>query len=346
MQWTTSELASKLKGELVGDKDKVIAQPARIEDAGSNDISFIANPIYEKYAGQCKAGALLVSRSFSVEVPPSTTLIKVEDPYKAFAFVLKEFSKAATDKSGIEQPIYADATADYSEARYIGAFAYIGKNVKIGKGAKIYPHVYLDDNVEIGENCTVYSGVKLYAFSKVGNNCILHSGAVIGSDGFGFAPNVQGVFEKIPQLGNVVIEDDVEIGANVCIDRATLGSTFIRKGVKLDNMVQVAHNVEIGSNTVIAAQAGVSGSTKIGAQCMVGGQAGFTGHIEIAPGTKINAQSGVAKNIKQGGKAWNGSPATEYKQSMKSLAALKSLPDMQRRLIALERAFEKNNKEE
>lgn len=345
MQWTTLEVASKLQGELVGDKDKVIVQPARIEDAGEKDISFIANPIYEKYAAQCKAGALLVSKSFSAEVPDSTTLIKVGDPYQAFAFILREFSKAASDKSGIESPIYTDESAEYSQAQYIGAFAYIGKNVKIGKGSKIYPHAYLDDNVEIGENCTIYSGVKLYAFSKVGNNCILHSGAVIGSDGFGFAPNAQGVFEKIPQLGNVVIEDDVEIGANVCIDRATLGSTYIKKGVKLDNMVQVAHNVIIGENSAIAAQAGISGSTKIGKYCLVGGQAGFTGHIEIADGSKINAQSGVAKNIKQGGKAWNGSPATEYKQSMKSLAALKSLPEMQRKLIALERAFEKNNKE-
>ncbi|MEX0812121.1 MAG: UDP-3-O-(3-hydroxymyristoyl)glucosamine N-acyltransferase [Chitinophagales bacterium] len=341
MQLSIAEVAAKLKGKIKGDDKKMISQPAKIEDAGPEDISFIANPKYEKYAAQTKAGALIVGKDFNSAVSEKTSLILVDDPYQGFAFVLREFSKAADNKSGIESPVFIHSSAKHEKVQYIGAFSYIGENVKIGKGVKIFPQCYIGDNVEIGDNTTVYAGVKLYAFAKVGNNCILHSGAVIGSDGFGFAPNEKGGFEKIPQLGNVEILDNVEIGANTTIDRATLGSTTIGKGVKLDNLVQVAHNVVIGENSAIAAQAGISGSTKIGKRCLVGGQVGFTGHIEIADDTKINAQSGVARNIKEGGKAWNGSPAIEYSKSMKALAALKSLPEMQRKLIALERELEK-----
>ncbi|MGB3075399.1 MAG: UDP-3-O-(3-hydroxymyristoyl)glucosamine N-acyltransferase, partial [Chitinophagales bacterium] len=264
-------------------------------------------------------------------------VIRVAHPYIAFTSVLQKFNKPHDKLIGTEEPSFIHESASIGSDAYIGAFSYIGKNVQLGDNVKIFPNVYLGEGVTVGNDTVLYPGTKIYRNCKIGKSCIVHSGAVIGADGFGFAPQPDGSYMKVPQLGNVVVEDDVEIGSNTSIDRATLGSTIIRRGAKLDNLVQIAHNVEIGEHTVIAAQTGISGSTKIGKHCMIGGQVGFVGHIEIADGSRINAQSGISKSIKEKNKAWNGAPAFEYTASLRSQSIFRNLPELEKRVLELER---------
>ncbi|MBO9659239.1 MAG: UDP-3-O-(3-hydroxymyristoyl)glucosamine N-acyltransferase, partial [Chitinophagaceae bacterium] len=268
--------------------------------------------------------------------PVQTTLIRVPDAYTAFASLLSKYQEIMQQQmTGIQDPSYISKTATYGEQVFIGAFAYLGENVKVGNNTKIYPQVYIGNNVTIGENCVIHPGVKIYHDCQVGNHVTIHSGTVIGSDGFGFAPQADGSFKKVPQIGNVVLEDNVEVGSNTTIDRATIGSTVIRKGAKLDNLIQIAHNVEIGNSSVIAAQAGISGSTKIGKGVMIGGQAGIVGHIQLGDGAKVNAQSGVSKSIDPG-KAVTGSPAYDYTSALRSQAVTRKLPDLEKRVKELE----------
>jgi UDP-3-O-[3-hydroxymyristoyl] glucosamine N-acyltransferase len=298
MNLSAKEICALLKGKLEGDGSVSVSTISKIEEGEAGSLSFLANPKYEQYIYSTKASAVLVSNTFNPTSPVQTTLIRVEDPYAAFCMLLEMFGKTGTGKAGIEQPSFIDSDASIGKDVYIGAFVYIGKNAVIGDNAQIYPHAFIGDDARVGAGSTINAGVKIYDRCVVGDGCIIHSGTVIGSDGFGFAPQKDGTYKKIAQTGNVLIFDNVEIGANCTIDRATMGSTIIRSGVKLDNLIQVAHNVEIGENTVIAAQTGISGSTKLGNQCVVGGQVGFVGHISVAPGTQIGAQSGIRKPSK------------------------------------------------
>jgi UDP-3-O-[3-hydroxymyristoyl] glucosamine N-acyltransferase len=280
---------------------------------------------------------VIVNKDLVLSGPSKATLLRVENAYSAFSILLEKYNTLKLNKTGIEQPSYIHLSAQTGENVYVGAFAYIGPNVKIGNNCKIYPNTYIADNVNIGNNVTLFPGVKIYFDCVIGNNVIIHSGAIVGSDGFGFAPESNGTYKKISQIGNVIIEDDVEIGANTTIDRATLGSTIIRKGVKLDNLIQIAHNVEIGANTVVAAQTGISGSAKIGENCIIGGQAGIVGHISIAKGTQIQAQSGIGRTIKEEGKKWAGSPAVSYSNNMRSQVVINRLPELEKRINELEK---------
>lgn len=336
MQITAKELAALLGGVVDGNPDAVVSNLAKIEEAQSADLSFIANPKYETYAATTGAGILIVNEKLPKTAGVTATLVRVPDPYAAFTKLLSLYNQQTQQKAGVEQPCFIAEDAEVSPDAYIGAFSYLGRGVKVGSGCKIYPNTYLGDGVTIGDGTTVYANVAIYHACKVGCNVIIHAGTVIGSDGFGFAPNPDGSFNKIPQTGNVVIEDDVEIGANCTIDRATLGSTVIRKGVKLDNLIQIAHNVEVGPNSVIAAQAGVSGSTKLGANAMIGGQVGIVGHIQLADGIKVQAQSGISKSIRQSGSAWAGSPAFNYQQNLKSQVIFRNLPELEQRVRDLE----------
>lgn len=337
MKFKVGEIAGMIDAKVEGDPEQWISSLAKIEEGGRGAITFLANPKYESFVYASEATAIIVANDFQPKESVKATLLRAADPYMAFAKLLQKFMAFVQNKSGIEQPSFVSETAEISEDVYIGAFAYIGAGVKVGKGAKIYPHTYIGDYASIGENAIIYANVSVYYGCKVGNNCIIHSGAVIGSDGFGFAPQANGQFQKIPQTGIVRLEDNVEIGAGTTIDRATLGETVIRKGAKLDNLIQIAHNVEIGENTVIAAQTGVSGSTKIGNNCMIGGQVGIVGHIKLADGTRIGAQSGVSKNVEESGKALRGSPAQDYKQQLRSEAVFRNLGDLDKRLFLLEK---------
>lgn len=332
MKITAGELCALLNGKLEGDARAIITHPAKIEEAGEGAVCFLANSKYSQYAYTTRASVLVVNdtEAFTEKIKP--TLIRVPDAYGAFTFLLQKFGDQTQKKKGIEQPSFIATTAIVHEDAYVSAFCYIDAKARIGKNVQIYPHCYIGADVVIEEGTTVYSGVQIYNGTSIGKNCIIHSGSVIGSDGFGFAPQKDGSYQKIPQLGNVVIEDDVELGACVTIDRATMGSTLIRRGVKLDNHIQVAHNVEIGEHTVIAAQTGISGSTKIGKYCLVGGQVGFVGHLTIADRSRINAQSGVSKSIKEEGKAWNGAPAFEYTASLRAQSVYRNLPLLQQQI--------------
>lgn len=336
MQISAKELAFILHAEIIGNPDVLVNKLAKIEEADSSAISFIANPKYEQFALNSKAGILVVNKSFDCKNQNGTTFLKVEDAYTSFTVLLEKFAAQINQKIGIEQPSFIGQNSTYGEGIYLGAFAYIANNVKIGKGVKIYPNVYIGDNCEIGDNVTLFSGVKIYNDCKIGDNTIIHSGAVIGSDGFGFAPQADGSFKKVPQTGNVILGRNVEIGANTVLDRATMGSTIIKDGAKLDNLVQIAHNVEIGENSVIASQSGISGSSKLGKYVMVGGQVGFVGHIIIADGVKINAQSGVSKSIEEKGMALSGSPAEPFRQHYKNQALIRKLPELLERIKELE----------
>jgi UDP-3-O-[3-hydroxymyristoyl] glucosamine N-acyltransferase len=339
MQFTAAQIAALINAKVEGNPDAAIQDIARIEEGRKDALSFVANPKYEHYLYETKAGVIIVNDALVLEKPIDATLLRVPDAYAAFATLLEKYNEVmamGAVKKGIEQPSFVDATAQLGNDVYIGAFAYLGKNVKIGNNVKIYPHAYIGDNVSIDDNSQINAGVKIYHQCKLGKNVIIHAGTVIGADGFGFAPQADGSYKKVPQLGNVLIEDDVEIGANTTIDRATIGSTIIRKGVKLDNLIQIAHNVEIGEGTVIAAQTGVSGSTKIGKYCMIGGQVGIVGHIQIADKTKINAQSGLSKTIDIVGTAVTGSPAFDYRSSLKSQAIFRNLPELLQRIKQLE----------
>lgn len=335
MKITAGELCAILQGKLEGSADTLITHPAKIEDAGTGAVCFLANPKYLPYAYTTGASVLVVNESEVFTETLKPVLIRVPDAYAAFTSLLKQFGNTADQKKGIEQPVHIAASAVIASDAYIGAFTYIDEHVNIGKGVSVYPHCYIGAGCTIADGTTLHAGVYLYPKTRIGQRCIIHSGTVIGSDGFGFAPQADGSYQKIPQLGQVLIEDDVEIGACVTIDRATMGSTIIRSGVKLDNHIHIAHNVEIGAHTVVAAQTGVSGSTKIGKYCMIGGQVGFVGHITIADRSRINAQSGVSKSITREGKAWNGAPAFEYTASLRSESVYRNLPQLQQQLNTL-----------
>lgn len=338
MEFTVSQIALLLGGEIQGDGDRKISMLAKIQEAKNGEISFLSNPKYETYIYETKASAVIVNKDFKSKRDLSTTLIKVDDPYSSFTVLLEEYHKFISfQKSGIEEPCFIGNGCSVGEGVYRGAFSYIGHNVKIGTNVKIYPHTYIGDNVEIGDNTILNANVKLYAHTKIGSNCVFHSGVVIGSDGFGFAPQSDGTYKTIPQMGNVVIGNNVDIGANTVIDCATFhgDSTKVGDGVKLDNLVQIGHNVKIGINTVIAAQTGVSGSTEIGKNCIIGGQVGVGGHIKIADNTGVGAQSGVSKSTKSGMKLW-GTPAMDVIKYQRSYALFKNLPDLNFRLKQLE----------
>lgn len=338
MQFSALQLATILNGKLEGDPEVKVHNIAKIEEAGDGMLSFIANPKYEEFIYTTQASILIVNDSLEIEGTIKPTLIRVKDAYSSFALLLEKYQQmvGAGAKTGIQQPSHVPATVKMGQNVFIGAFAYLGENVVLGDNVKIYPGVYLGDNVKINSGTVLYPGVKVYDNCVLGNRVILHAGCVIGGDGFGFAPQADGTYKKVPQVGNVVIHDDVEIGANTTIDRATMGSTIIHSGVKLDNLIQIAHNVEIGNSTVIAAQTGVSGSTKIGKNCVIGGQVGIVGHIQIADGTKINAQSGLSKSITSPNTSLTGSPAYDYKSSLKSQAIFRNLPDLEKRVKELE----------
>ena len=338
MQFTAQQIATLLQGKLEGDPTAKVSNVAKIEEAENGSLSFIANPKYEEYLYTSKASIIIINESLEILKPVSANLIRVKDAYSSFALLLEKYAEIISGgtKTGIEDPSYISATATIGKDVYIGAFSYIGENAVIGDDVKIYPGCYIGNNVVLGAKTKIYSGVKIYDECRLGDQVVIHSGTVIGGDGFGFAPLKDGGYKKIAQIGNVIIEDDVEIGANTTIDRATMGSTIIRKGVKLDNLIQVAHNVEIGDNTVIAAQTGISGSAKVGKNCVIGGQVGMVGHIQLADGTRINAQSGISKSVAAPYTVLNGSPAFDYKSSLKSQAIFRNLPELQQRLLRLE----------
>jgi UDP-3-O-[3-hydroxymyristoyl] glucosamine N-acyltransferase len=327
MKFTATQIAGILQGEVVGNPKAEVFKLAKIEEGTEGSLTFLANPKYNNYIYSTQATITIVNKSFEPEQEITTTLIKVEDAYQSFSQLLEYYNQVKLMKSGIEQPSVISENVTYGPDLYLGSFCYVGKNVTIGKNVKIYPNSFIGDNVTIGDNCVFFAGVRIYSETVIGDNCIIHSGSIIGSDGFGFAPQENGSYRKIPQIGNVIIEDDVEIGACTTIDRATLGSTFLRKGVKLDNHIQVAHNVEIGENTVIAAQTGIAGTTKIGKNCLIGGQVGFAGHLVIGDGVKIQAQSGIGKNL-EAGEVVQGSPAFNYGDFAKSFVIFRNLPKM------------------
>lgn len=325
MKFTAAQIAGILEGEVFGNPEAEVFKLAKIEEGSEGSLTFLANPKYENYIYTTKATITIVNNSFQPEQDIATTLIKVEDAYKSFSKLLEYYNQVKLMKSGIEQPSVISEGVQYGEGLYLGSFCYIGKNVTIGKNVKIYPNSFVGDNVVIGDNTILFAGARVYSETIIGNNCTIHSGTIVGSDGFGFAPQEDGTYSKVPQIGNVIIEDNVEIGACTTIDRATLGSTVIRKGVKLDNQIQIAHNVEIGENTVIASQTGIAGSTKIGKNCMIGGQVGIVGHITIGNNVKIQAQSGIGKSLKDG-EVVQGSPAFNYGDFAKSFVHFKNLP--------------------
>jgi UDP-3-O-[3-hydroxymyristoyl] glucosamine N-acyltransferase len=334
MKFTAAQIAGILQGEVIGNPNAEVFKLAKIEEGTEGSLTFLANPKYNNYIYSTQATITIVNKSFEAEQEITTTLIKVEDAYQSFSQLLEYYNQVKLMKSGIEQPSVISENVTYGPDLYLGSFCYVGKNVTIGKNVKIYPNSFIGDNVTIGDDCVFFAGVRIYSETVIGNNCIIHSGSIIGSDGFGFAPQENGSYRKIPQIGNVIIEDDVEIGACTTIDRATLGSTIIRKGVKLDNHIQVAHNVEIGENTVIAAQTGIAGTTKIGKNCLIGGQVGFAGHLVIGDGVKIQAQSGIGKNL-EAGEVVQGSPAFNYGDFAKSFVIFRNLPKMAADLEAL-----------
>lgn len=325
MKFTAAQIAGILQGQVVGNPNAEVYKLSKIEEGTEGSLTFLANPKYTNYIYSTLATITIVSNTFEPEQEISTTLIKVEDAYKAFSQLLEYYNQVKLMKSGIEQPSVISDGVTYGSDLYLGSFCYIGKNVVIGNNVKIYPNSFIGDNVTIGDNCVFFAGVRIYSETVIGNNCTIHSGTIIGSDGFGFAPQEDGTYKKVPQIGNVIIEDDVEIGACSTIDRATLGSTIIRKGVKLDNHIQVAHNVEIGENTVIASQTGIAGSTKIGKNCMIGGQVGIVGHITIGNNVKIQAQSGIGKSLGDG-EVVQGTPAFNYGDFAKSFVHFRNLP--------------------
>lgn len=339
MEFSASRIAALLGGTIEGNEDAMVSGLSKIEEGKPGTLSFLANPQYLPFIYNTHATIVIVSRAMALEkpVPATCTLIRVDDAYAGFTRLLvlyDEMMKAS--KTGIEQPSYISANAQYGKDCYIGAFAYLGQGVKLGDNVKIYPNVVIGDQCEIGDNTVLYAGVKVYAGCKIGASCTLHAGVVIGGDGFGFTPNSENNYSKVPQIGNVVIEDNVEVGANTTIDRATLGSTIIRRGVKLDNLIQVAHNVEIGENTVIASQTGIAGSTRIGKNCMIAGQVGIIGHLRIADGVKIAAQSGITNNIGEGD-LMQGSPAFYVGDYKRSYVLFKNLPNISERLSRLEK---------
>jgi UDP-3-O-[3-hydroxymyristoyl] glucosamine N-acyltransferase len=338
MQFTAQQIALIVSGTIEGNPDITVSSFGKIEEATAGQLSFLANPKYNDYLYTTKASLIIVSESLQLQKNITATLIRVKDAYTAFATLLTTYQNLkAQQKKGIETPSHIASTATLGTDVYIGAFAYVGEKVTIGNNTKIFPGAYIAENVSIGNNTTIHAGVKIYEDCVIGNDVIIHAGTVVGSDGFGFAPQPDGSYQKVPQIGNVIIEDQVEIGANTTIDRATMGSTIIKKGVKLDNLIQIAHNVEIGSQTVIAAQTGISGSTKLGQKIMIGGQAGIAGHLTIADGVKIAGGAGVTKNLEGEGKSYAGFPAEDAKQSLKTQVYTRQLPELEKRVKELEK---------
>ncbi len=343
MDFKATDIAAFLNGEIVGDGSVTVTNVSKIEEGKPGTLAFLANHKYENYIYSTKASIVLVNKSFIPKKEISATLIKVEDAYEAFASLLQLYAQAKMSiKKGIEQPSYISDEASIGEDIYVGAFAYIGRKAQVGNNVKIYPQVHIGENVKIGDDCIIYAGVKIYDDCVIGDRCIIHSGAVIGADGFGFAPEKDGSYKKIPQIGNVVLEDDVEIGANTTVDSGTMGSTTIRKGVKLDNLIQIAHNVEIGRNTVMASQTGVSGSTKVGENCMFGGQVGLGGHLKVGDRVMLAAQSGVAQNIKSDQTLF-GSPAFDMKTALRAYMLIRELPEMRKDILKLKKEIKTNN---
>lgn len=336
MNFTAQQIAEILEGDIVGNPNVEVSKLSKIEEGEKGSLTFLSNPKYNSYLYTTNASIAIVNKTFVAEKEIETTLIKVADAYAAFSKLLEFYNQVKNNKFGREEPHYISKTATVGSDEYIGAFSYIGENVKVGNNVKIYPNVTISDNVTIGDNTTVFSGARIYSETSIGNNCVIHAGVIIGCDGFGFAPNTDGQYDKVPQTGNVVIEDNVDIGSATTIDRATLGSTVIRKGVKLDNQIQIAHNVEVGENTVIAAQTGVAGSTKIGSNCMIGGQVGISGHITIGDNVKIGAQSGISKSV-ESNKVIMGTPAFEILDFNRSYVHFRNLPKMASKLNKLER---------
>lgn len=336
MKFTAEQIAGILEGDVVGNPLVEVSKLSKIEEGEEGALTFLANPKYTHYIYSTKASIAIVNKDFEPEQDILTTLIKVDDAYKSFSKLLQYYNQVKLNKFGIEQPSSITSSAKLGSDIYVGAFSYIGENVFIGNNVKIFPGCYIGDNVTIGNDTVLFAGAKIYSECIIGNNCAINSGVIIGADGFGFVPNKDGAYDKVPQIGNVIIEDFVDIGAATTIDRATLGSTVIRKGVKLDNQIQIAHNVEIGKNTVIAAQTGVAGSTKIGENCQIGGQVGFAGHLVIGNNVKIQAQSGIGKNIKDN-ETLQGSPAFGYGDWNKSYVYFKNLPKLVKTINELEK---------
>jgi UDP-3-O-[3-hydroxymyristoyl] glucosamine N-acyltransferase len=336
MQFSAAQIAGIINGTIEGDANASVRSFGKIEEAQDGQLAFLANPKYEEFLYSTRASVLIINDSLQLRQPVAATLIRVPDAYSAFATLLGTYQQMMQQQlAGVQEPSYVSKSATCGQNVFIGAFAYLGENVKIGNNTKIYPNVYLGNDVKVGDNSIIHPGVKIYHGCLIGNHVVIHAGAVIGSDGFGFAPQADGSFQKVPQIGNVVVEDNVEIGANTTIDRATIGSTIIKSGAKLDNLIQIAHNVEIGNSTVVAAQAGISGSTKVGKGVMIGGQVGIVGHINIGDGAKITAQSGVSKSIDPG-KAVTGSPAHDYTSALRSQAISRKLPELEKRIKELE----------
>lgn len=328
-------------GEIVGNPNAAVSRLSKIEEGTEGSLTFLSNPKYNNYIYTTQASITIVNSTFVPESDITTTLIKVEDAYGAFTKILEYYDQVKHNKSGIEQPSFIADSAQYGDHFYLGCFSYVGNNVKIGDNVKIYPNSYIGDNSVIGDNVIIFAGTRIYSESIIGNHCNIHSGTIIGADGFGYAPQQDGTYKKIPQIGNVIIEDHVDIGSCTTIDRATMGSTIIRKGVKLDNQIQIAHNVEIGENTVIAAQTGVAGSTKIGKNCMIGGQVGIAGHLTIGNNVRVQAQSGIGRNIADG-ETIQGSPALGYADYNKSYVHFRNLPKIVAELEELKKQI--NNK--
>jgi UDP-3-O-[3-hydroxymyristoyl] glucosamine N-acyltransferase len=342
MKFTAQQIADILEGEVFGNPNEEVSKLSKIEEGEKGSLTFLSNPKYNPFLYTTNASVIIVNKAFEPEKEISTTLIKVENAYKSFSKLLEFYNEVKNNKTGREAPHFIADSAKIGDNEYVGAFSYIGENVLIGHNVKIYPNCYIGDNTVIGDNCVIFSGVKIYSETLIGNHCKVHSGCIIGSDGFGFVPNEAGEFKAIPQIGNVIIEDYVDIGSGSTIDRATLGSTIIRQGVKLDNQIQIAHNVEIGRNTVIAAQTGIAGSTKIGENCMIGGQVGFAGHLTIGNNVKIQGQSGVARSLKDGEKV-QGSPAMTYSDYSKSYVYFRNLPKIAASVNKIEKELNAQN---
>ena len=338
MEFSAKDIAHFLNGKIIGDENVKVNNLSKIEEGKAGTLTFLANPKYTPYIYTTQASIVLVNKGFVPENEIKATLIEVDDAYSCLAMLLNMVNQARPEKKGIEDGAHVAASAVLPESIYIGAFAYIGENAVLGEGCKIYPQAYIGDNVKIGMGTIIYPGVKIYHDCVIGSNCIIHAGTVIGADGFGFAPH-NGSYEKIAQIGNVVIEDFVEIGANTTIDRATMGSTIIHEGVKLDNLIQVAHNVEVGNNTVIAAQTGIAGSTKVGSHCMIGGQVGFAGHISIGDRVNVGAQSGIPNNVKPDSTIL-GYPAVPAREFARSVVMIKKLPELRQTVDDLRKEIE------
>lgn len=344
MKFTATQIAGILEGEIEGNPEVEVFKLSKIEEGEKGSLTFLSNPKYKSFIYSTNASITIVNKDFVPENKITSTLIKVDDAYKSFSKLLEYYNQVKNNKVGIEQPVYISDSAKYGTNIYLGAFSYLGENVVIGENVKIYPNTYIGDNVKIGNDVVIFAGAKIYSETIIGNNCVINSGAIIGADGFGFAPNKNGEYSKVPQTGNVILEDYVDIGAATTIDRATLGSTIIRRGVKLDNQIQIAHNVEIDENTVIAAQTGIAGSTKIGKNCQIGGQVGIVGHITIGNNVKVQAQSGIGRNVKDN-EVLQGTPALTYADFNKSYVHFKNLPKIVKNINDIENELKNDSKD-